>query len=84
MSYHLILLTSFNALAFLNLVVQKGWEASLGMVASLTFSAFIVWLNPMRKMEVKLADFEKLREETASLKEQFTQLRIKIGFQRSA
>lgn len=67
---------------FVNLVVQQGWESTLAFVVTLGFSAYLIWLNPLRAQEVKLADFEKVQEEVTSLKEQLNQLRVKIGFQR--
>ncbi len=81
-SYNVLALVSLVFLSFGNLVLSPRWESAVSFLAALSFSGFLVWLNPARKLEVNRKEFEKLEADTKDLREQLTQLRIKIGFQR--
>lgn len=72
------------ACTFCNVVVNPRFESSIAFEFSVAFAGFVFWLNPSRKLEVTKKEFEKLEDDLKSLREQLTNLKVKIGFQRTA
>lgn len=65
---------------FVHSVLQPGWASVAVFTAGLVFSGFLLWVNPGQGREVSADDFDKLKEQVATLRDQLTATRMKIGF----
>lgn len=63
---------------------QPGWPSVAALAAVLSFTGFVIWVNPQRKKEVTRDQLEKVVERLAMTEQKLSNINIKLGFQRSA